>query len=64
MREGSADLAQLVDDSNTYFYFRGLRAMEEGVILALRNIAESAGLSWSDIGRKMKERGRLHLETY
>ena len=64
MRERSADLAQLLDDSNTYFYVCGLKAMEEGVVLALQDIAKQAGLSWDTIGSKMKQQGRLHLETY
>ncbi|MEZ5537714.1 MAG: benzoyl-CoA 2,3-epoxidase subunit BoxA [Thiolinea sp.] len=64
MRERSADLAQLLDDPNTYFYVCGLKAMEEGVVLALRDIAKQAGQSWDALGQKLKQQGRLHLETY
>jgi benzoyl-CoA 2,3-dioxygenase component A len=38
--------------------------MEEGVVLALRDIAEKAGLSWETVGAALKREGRLHLETY
>ena len=64
MRERSADLAALLKDANTYFYVCGLKAMEEGVVLALSEIAEHAGLNWATIGATLKKEGRLHLETY
>ena len=64
MRERAADLAALLDDPNACFYVCGLKAMEEGVVLALRDIAEGAGLDWRAIGEAMKRHGRLHLETY
>jgi benzoyl-CoA 2,3-epoxidase subunit A len=64
MRERAADLAPLLSDANTYFYVCGLKAMEEGVVLALRDIALDAGLPWESIGATMKKQGRLHLETY
>ena len=38
--------------------------MEEGVVLALRDVAHDAGLSWETIGAALKREGRLHLETY
>ena len=64
MRERAADLARLIDDPNTYFYVCGLRAMEEGVVLALQDIAAQAGLNWDSVGEKMKQQARLHMETY
>ena len=64
MRERAADLALLLADPNAYFYVCGLKAMEEGVVLALRDIATEAGLNWDDIGAALKREGRLHLETY
>jgi benzoyl-CoA 2,3-dioxygenase component A len=64
MRERSADLVELLKDPNTCFYVCGLKSMEEGVVLALRDIAESAGLSWDTLGATLKKEGRLHLETY
>ena len=64
MRERAADLAPLLKDPNTYFYVCGLKSMEEGVVLALRDIANDSGLGWDNIAPSLKQEGRLHLETY
>jgi benzoyl-CoA 2,3-epoxidase subunit A len=64
MRERAADLAALLQDADTCFYVCGLKAMEEGVVLALRDIATQAGLDWPSVGARLKREGRLHLETY
>lgn len=64
MRERAADLAVLLQDPNTYFYVCGLKSMEEGVVLALRDVAQGAGLNWDTVGAALKREGRLHLETY
>ena len=64
MRERAADLAPLIADPDAYFYVCGLKAMEEGVVRALRDIAIEAGLDWETHGQALKRDGRLHLETY
>lgn len=64
MRERAADLATMLADPGTCFYVCGLKSMEEGVVMALRDIAVQAGLKWDDIGAALKRDGRLHLETY
>ncbi|HEV8692031.1 MAG TPA: benzoyl-CoA 2,3-epoxidase subunit BoxA [Ideonella sp.] len=64
MRERAADLTPLLTDPNACFYVCGLKAMEEGVALALKDVAEQAGLSWDQVGAALKQQGRLHLETY
>ena len=64
MRERAADLAPLLADPNAYFYVCGLKSMEEGVVLALREVAQQAGLSWETVGAALRQEGRLHLETY
>jgi benzoyl-CoA 2,3-dioxygenase component A len=64
MRAAAADLAPLLADPDAYFYVCGLKAMEEGVVLALAEIARGAGLDWDQVGAAMKQQGRLHLETY
>ena len=64
MRERAADLAGLLADPDAHFYVCGLKAMEEGVVLALRDIATQAGLRWEEVGAALKAQGRLHLETY
>jgi benzoyl-CoA 2,3-epoxidase subunit A len=64
MRERAADLARLLTDANACFYVCGLKSMEEGVVLALHDIATQAGLDWDTVGAALKREGRLHLETY
>ncbi len=64
MRERAADLARLIDDPDTYFYVCGLRSMEEGVVLALHDIAKQAGLNWDKVGASLRQQARLHMETY
>ena len=64
MRERAADLVVLLKDPNTFWYVCGLKAMEEGVVLALHDIAQAAGLDWDSVGATLKREGRLHLETY
>ena len=54
----------LLADPNSHFYVCGLKAMEEGVVLALRDVAVGAELDWdATIGPALKREGRLHLET-
>lgn len=64
MRERAADLAQMLKDSNAYFYVCGLKSMEEGVLNVLQDVAQAHGLNWDEIAADMKQKGRLHLETY
>jgi benzoyl-CoA 2,3-dioxygenase component A len=64
MRERAADLATLLQDPNTYIYVCGLKSMEEGVVLALGDVARDAGLAWDAVAAALKREGRLHLETY
>ncbi|KAB2872071.1 MAG: benzoyl-CoA 2,3-epoxidase subunit BoxA [Burkholderiaceae bacterium] len=64
MRERAADLGELLGDANTHVYVCGLKAMEEGVVLALREVAQQAGLHWDTLRGALRSEGRLHLETY
>ena len=64
MRERAADVARMLGDPHSYFYVCGLKSMEEGVLLALQDIAKQAGLSWDELGAALRRDGRLHLETY
>jgi benzoyl-CoA 2,3-dioxygenase component A len=63
MRERAADLAGLLSE-DSYIYVCGLKAMEEGVLDALRDVAQGIGLTWPDFAAALKRDGRLHLETY
>ncbi len=64
IRERAADVAPLLADPDCYFYVCGLKSMEEGVVLALREVAQSAGLDWANVAADLQRQGRLHLETY
>jgi benzoyl-CoA 2,3-epoxidase subunit A len=65
MHERGADIAPLLADPDAHFYVCGLKAMEEGVLLALRDVAAHAELDWDGaIAPALKREGRLHLETY
>jgi benzoyl-CoA 2,3-dioxygenase component A len=64
MRERAVDLSLHLADPNTCFYVCGLKSMEEGVVLALRDIAQQASLDWETVAAALKRDGRLHLETY
>jgi benzoyl-CoA 2,3-dioxygenase component A len=64
MRERAADLAVLLGQADTCWYVCGLKGMEQGVMLALRDMAEPAHLPWQALGGRLKREGRLHLETY
>ena len=64
MRDASASLAELLKDPQTHFYVCGLKAMEEGVLKALQDIAVGAGMDWASMAATLKQEGRLQLETY
>ncbi len=64
IRDRAADLAPLLKDPNAYFFVCGLKAMEEGVVLALKDVVEQGGGRWEDVAASLKQQGRLHLETY
>ena len=64
IRERAIDLVQLLKDDNTHIYVCGLKSMEEGVVLALRDVAQQSGMDWETLGGRLKREGRLHLETY
>ena len=64
LRERAADLAVLLGQGDTCWYVCGLKSMEQGVMLALRDIAEQALVPWDSLGERLKREGRLHLETY
>jgi benzoyl-CoA 2,3-dioxygenase component A len=64
MQERAADLGALLKDGNTCIYVCGLKRMEEGMLVALHDVATQAGMNWSDLGAMLQKEGRLHLETY
>jgi benzoyl-CoA 2,3-dioxygenase component A len=64
MRERGADLAQLLRDPGAHVYVCGLKAMEEGVVLALRDVCRTRDIAWDPLAAALKREGRLHFETY
>jgi benzoyl-CoA 2,3-dioxygenase component A len=64
MRDAAPQLAGLLQDPQTHFYVCGLKAMEEGVLQALQDIAVGAGMDWVAVEAGLKQEGRLQLETY
>jgi benzoyl-CoA 2,3-dioxygenase component A len=64
IRDRAAELAPLLANPDTCVYVCGLKAMEEGVLLALRDVAVQAGMVWDTLALGLREQGRLHLETY
>jgi benzoyl-CoA 2,3-epoxidase subunit A len=64
MRERSVDLAKLLRSADTSVFVCGLKGMEEGVLVALREVCEAEGLDWSSLVGEMTAQGRLHFETY
>ncbi len=64
LRDRAAEVGALLEDPNTYVYVCGLRGMEEGVLEALRHAADKRGLGWESLHARLKQEGRLHLETY
>ena len=47
---GLRDVRALLGDANAYFYVCGLKAMEEGVVLALRDIATALYVEMLEVG--------------
>lgn len=64
MRERAADLVELLSSEDTSVFVCGLRGMEEGVLAALRDVSEAAGLDWARLVAELTSQGRLHFETY
>ncbi|MDW4497284.1 benzoyl-CoA 2,3-epoxidase subunit BoxA [Sulfitobacter sp. D35] len=64
LRERGERVAELLRDDKAHVYICGLKAMEQGVEEAFRDIARGAGLDWKDLRDRMREEGRYHVETY
>jgi benzoyl-CoA 2,3-dioxygenase component A len=60
----SQQVASLLDDTETYIYICGLRAMEDGVMSAFETICTASQKNWSELRKALQEQGRLHIETY
>ncbi|MES2257112.1 MAG: benzoyl-CoA 2,3-epoxidase subunit BoxA [Pseudomonadota bacterium] len=49
---------------DTYIYICGLKGMETGVMEALAESCDAAGIDWPALHRRMVQEGRFHVETY
>jgi benzoyl-CoA 2,3-dioxygenase component A len=63
LRAAAAGVADVLK-GDTYFYVCGVKGMEAGVMDALREIAEGAGIDWPVLHAQMLAEGRFHVETY
>ena len=64
MRERASAVGELLRDDNTYLYVCGLRGMEAGVLEALSDVATTNGMAWEPLADRLRDEGRLHMETY
>ncbi|SLN70458.1 Benzoyl-CoA oxygenase component A [Falsiruegeria litorea R37] len=64
LRAEAEKVSKLLQDPKGHIYICGLKAMEQGVEEALKDIARGIGLNWAEIRDKMREDGRYHVETY
>ncbi len=64
LREQSEQVAQILADPNGHIYICGLKAMEQGVEEAFKDIARAKGMAWAEIRDRMRDEGRYHVETY
>lgn len=64
MRTASKALSVALNNSQTYIYICGLKAMEMGVEEAFADIAREHQLDWLQIKSNMQSEGRYHVETY
>ncbi len=64
LRDDREILTPLITAPKTHVYVCGLKGMEDGVEAALAEIAAAAGVAWPDLKARMRDEGRLHIETY
>ena len=64
IRGQAAGVGALLEDSQTYIYVCGVRGMEAGVLEALALAAGTRGLDWELLQARLRQEGRLHLETW
>jgi benzoyl-CoA 2,3-epoxidase subunit A len=64
MRKRGADLGVLLKRKSTYIYVCGLRGMEAGVEAVFEDICRENAISWEDCRARLRDEGRLHIETY
>jgi benzoyl-CoA 2,3-dioxygenase component A len=64
IRERTDKVMRLLLDENCYIYVCGLKAMEQGVLDALRDVCRRHGADWEALRATLLAQNRLHIETY
>lgn len=64
LRERAGLIADCLKDENCYVYLCGLKGMETGVDEAFEAICHYHGMDWRGLAARLKQSGRLHVETY
>lgn len=55
MRERAAELVALQQSPDSHSHVCGVKGMEEGAVMALRDTAIRAGMGWSALSSVLKE---------
>lgn len=64
IRERHEDVWKMLNDEHCYIYLCGLKGMEQGVEEAFRDVCRQNGGDWDKLVPTLREKGRLHIETY
>ena len=64
MYKRASDIAELLQDENTYIFICGLKGMETGVDESLAAIGRAHNMDWLALRSQMRASGRFHVETY
>ena len=64
IRERGDKVLRLLQDANCYIYVCGLKAMEQGVLDAFRDVCRQYGAAWEALRAELLAQNRLHIETY
>lgn len=57
-------VAELLRDEQCFIYLCGVRGMDDGVLRAFAEIAGMDGIDWPEFEAGLRDRRRLHIETY
>jgi len=64
IREAAGPVARLLADPHGHVYVCGLKGMEGGVLAAFADVCAQAGQDWPSLAARLRDEGRLHIETY
>ena len=64
IRERGDEVLRMLRDPDCFIYVCGLKAMENGVIEAFRDVCREGGVDWGSVNAALLAQHRLHIETY